>query len=230
MRARGSLAECQYWLLAGNLVRVSTGEAPARKRVRLDYDDRHAQILSAARRLFCSRPYSEVSMSDLAEAAGVTRGLLHHYFGSKRDLYLAVVRQLIKIPAMPLPDARGLERESVWDQSVDGWMHLIEANRDLWLTAVGAGGVGRDPELSQILDEGREATAQRCLEALGISRADTTEEMRSVVRAYGGMVEEVTREWLERGRLTRAQARVLLRGALPLMIEQLLPDLMAAED
>lgn len=69
--------------------------APTRKRVRLEHDERRQQILAAARRLFCDRPYSEVSMADLASAAGVTRGLLHHYFGAKRYLYLEVTRQLI---------------------------------------------------------------------------------------------------------------------------------------
>ena len=206
---------------------MSSGKAPERKRVRLDYDDRREQILSAARRLFTARPYSEVSMADLAEAAGVTRGLLHHYFGSKRDLYLAVVRQLVKVPTMPLPTAR-IEVENVWDLSVDAWMHLIELNRELWLTAIGAGGVGRDPELSDILDEGREATAARCIEALGIRPGDVTDEVRAIVRAYGGMAEEITREWLERRRLSREQARVLLRRALPLLIDELLAEVARA--
>ena len=49
-----------------------------------------------------------------------------------------------------------------------------------------------------------------------------------MVRGYGGLAQEVTREWLERERLTRAQARALLRGALPLLLEQLLPEVVAA--
>lgn len=210
------------------------GEAQQdRKRVRLEYDDRRAQILVAARKLFVRRPYSEVSMADLAEAAGVARGLLHHYFGSKRDLYLAVVRQLVQVPTMPLPDEddlTDLDADNVWDLSVDGWMHLIEANRDLWLAAIGAGGVGRDPELDEILDEARELTAARCLEALGIDPTSASGEVRALVRAYGALAEETTREWLERQRLTREQVRALLRRALPLLIEQLLPVIERPEE
>jgi AcrR family transcriptional regulator len=205
----------------------------ARKRVRLDYDDRRAQILAAARKLFVQRPYSEVSMAELAEAAGVARGLLHHYFGSKRELYLAVVRQVVRVPTMPLPDptaSEDLEVDNVWDLSVDGWMHLIEANRDLWLAAIGAGGVGRDPELDEILDEARELTAARCLEALGVDPASASDEVRALVRAYGAFAEETTREWLERRRLTREQVRALLRRALPLLLEQLLPVVEGSEE
>jgi AcrR family transcriptional regulator len=206
---------------------------PTRKRVRLEHDDRRAQILAAARRIFVQRPYSEVSMAELAEAAGVARGLLHHYFGSKRDLYLAVVRQVVQVPTMPLPDEddlAGLHADNVWDLSVDGWMALIEANRDLWLAAIGAGGVGRDPELDEILDEAREHTAARCLEALGVDPATASPEVRALVRAYAGMAEELTREWLERRRLTREQVRALLRAALPLLLDQLLPVVDQAEE
>src|SRR3546814_880604 len=108
-----------------------------RRRVRLDYDERRASILASARRLFCTKPYSRVSMVELASAAGVARGLLHHYFGSKRDLYLEVVRGIVRVPTLPLPEDDLAAGERTWDASVDGWMDLIEANAELWLTIVG---------------------------------------------------------------------------------------------
>ena len=192
----------------------------ATKRVRLEHDERRAQILAAARRLFCERPYADVSTIDIAEAAGIARGLLHHYFGNKRDLYLEVIRQVAQVPTMPLPEgASELPVEQVWEASVDGWMGLIEANRELWLTAIGAGGVGRDPELDAILNDARELVAERAAEAL---RLDPSPEVLALVRGYGGFAEQITREWLERGRLTRAQARGLLLGALPLLASELL--------
>ncbi|HEX4866537.1 MAG TPA: hypothetical protein VFV32_02825 [Acidimicrobiales bacterium] len=89
--------------------------------------------------------------------------------------------------------------------------------------------MGRDPELDEILDQAREATARRCLEALSIDPDTAPDKVWALVRAYGGMAEEVTREWLERQRFTRAQARELLRRALPLLIEQLLPAVQAAD-
>lgn len=163
-------------------------------------------------------------MADLAEAAGVARGLLHHYFGSKRDLYLAVMREVLQVPTIPLPDSSSrLEAGQVWDASVEGWMRLIESNRELWLTAIGAGGAGRDPELETLLDDARELTAVRVLDALGIDATTAPVELMALVRGYGGLAQEVTREWLERGRLTRQQAKALLRGALPSLVDQVLP-------
>jgi AcrR family transcriptional regulator len=171
--------------------------------VRLEYDDRRQQILAAARRLFCQRPYSEVSMADLGEAAGVARGLLHHYFGSKRELYLEVVRGLVRVPAMPLPpEATALDPDEVWKLSVEGWMRLMETNRELWLTA------------------------RRVIEALGLDAAAAPPELLALVRGYGGLAQEITREWLERGRLSRDQAKVLLQAALPSLIDEVLPQLL----
>jgi AcrR family transcriptional regulator len=199
------------------------------KRVRLEHDVRRRQILAAARRLFDDRPYSQISMHELAQEAGVARGLLHHYFGSKRDLYLAVVRDLVRVPSLPVPEgAAGAPVEEVWAASVDGWMALMEANRELYLGAVRAGVAGRDPELEAILEEARELLAGQVLAALGYEPEEITPELQALVRGYSGLAEEVTREWLDRGRLSREQARRILRQAMPLLLDQVLPEVAAA--
>jgi Bacterial regulatory proteins, tetR family len=46
---------------------------------RLDPGQRREQILDAAGALFAQRAYDDVSIEDIAGAAGVTRGLVHHY-------------------------------------------------------------------------------------------------------------------------------------------------------
>jgi hypothetical protein len=81
--------------------------------------------------------------------------------------------------------------------------------------------------MQEILDEARERTASQVIEVLGLDERRSP-EVRSLVRVFGSLAEEVTREWLQRRRLTRDQARVLLVGALPVMVEELLPDLVAS--
>lgn len=199
------------------------------RRVRLGHDERRLLILASAREQFTSRPYSEVSMQGLADAAGVARGLLHHYFRSKRDLFLEVVRELVRVPTIPLVALEGLAPAEVWERSVDAWLDHIEANRELWLTSIGAGATGRDAEVEAIVDAGREAVARRALAAMGVDPATATPELLAIVRGFGGMAQEVTREWLERERLTRPQAQALLQGALPLLLERLLPAVQAVD-
>jgi AcrR family transcriptional regulator len=50
-----------------------------------------AAILSAAEKLFLARHYADVSMDDIAAAAGVTKGALYHHFRNKKDLYLSMM-------------------------------------------------------------------------------------------------------------------------------------------
>ena len=55
-----------------------------------DPDATRAAILGAAERIFLSRGYGTASLSDIAEAASVTKSLIHHHFGSKKGLWEAV--------------------------------------------------------------------------------------------------------------------------------------------
>ncbi len=202
---------------------VSNPAEGTRKRVRLEHDERRALILAAARRLLSTTPYSAVSTTDIAAEAGVARGLLHHYFGSKRELYLEVVRDVVQVPVIPIPEEDpDLRASQIWELSVDRWLDLIEANRDLWIAALGTGGIGHDREVDAILDDGKEVVAEQALKAMGV--ADPSPVMLALVRGFGGFTEELTREWLLRGRLDRGQVRTLLAGAMPLLVRELFPQ------
>jgi hypothetical protein len=52
-----------------------------------------------------------------------------------------------------------------------------------------------------------------------------TPAVRAVVRAYGGLAEVGTREWLERGSLSRDELRVLLTDALVALTRDTMPRL-----
>src|SRR6187397_3179588 len=61
---------------------------------RLDPAQRREQMLDAASALFAERAYDEVSVEDIASAAGVARGLVHHYFGGRNDVFIALLERL----------------------------------------------------------------------------------------------------------------------------------------
>jgi AcrR family transcriptional regulator len=196
------------------------------KRVRLGHDERRALILEAARPLLSGRPYNEVSMTDIAEAAGVARGLVHHYFGSKRELYLEIVREVMSVPFLPTPeDSPDLRATEIWARSVDRWIELIDANRELWASALSAGGIGHDAEVQCLLDAGREAVAVNALRAVGVD--EPTPTMLALVRGYGGFTEALVREWLLNERLTKEQVRVLLLESLPVLVRDVFPKVVS---
>ena len=65
-----------------------------KKREVLSRDARIQSILAASQRVFSRRPYDEISIDEIAAEASMSKGLLYHYFASKRDLYLETLRSV----------------------------------------------------------------------------------------------------------------------------------------
>ncbi len=188
---------------------------------RLEPDERREQILTCAMRLFGERPYSAVSTTELAAQAGVARGLINHYFGTKRDLYLEVVRRMVTIPRFAIEQLPDGPLETRVAAAVDWFLDGVSRNSKAWLAATGA--IGRDPEVERILAAADETAADRVLDATGLS-ADVP-ELRAMVRSYGGLVKSAAREWLVRKDLTRDQVRLLLTTTLLSLIRDAAPRL-----
>ncbi|WP_030193086.1 TetR/AcrR family transcriptional regulator [Streptomyces sp. NRRL S-87] len=55
------------------------------------------RLLAAATRLFADRGYDRTSVQEIVEAAGVTKGALYHYFGSKDDLLHEVYARMLRL-------------------------------------------------------------------------------------------------------------------------------------
>src|SRR5438552_2680868 len=82
-------------------------------RVRMTPEDRRRQLVGIGLRKFVERPVQELSLDEVAAEAGVSRGLLFHYFPTKTDYHRAVVeaaprRARRALHARPRP-ARGHE-------------------------------------------------------------------------------------------------------------------------
>src|SRR5947207_8992105 len=65
----------------------------APRRVRLQIDERRAQLLALGIELFSTHSYDDISIDDVADAAGISKGLLYHYFQGKREFYVEVIRE-----------------------------------------------------------------------------------------------------------------------------------------
>jgi AcrR family transcriptional regulator len=72
--------------------RPSEPAPKSQTRTRLEVEQRRAQLLTLGQELFSSSTYDELSIDDIARAAGISKGLLYHYFPSKRDYYVATIR------------------------------------------------------------------------------------------------------------------------------------------
>lgn len=198
-------------------------QRPVQRR-RMEPDARRAEILAVARRLFGRGSFSTVSTSDIAAEAGVARGLINHYFGSKRELYLEVVRQMMVIPASVserLPPTTAEERLSI---CVDRWLDVVERNRDMWLSAIGSEAIGHDDEVERIMLEADEIATDRVLEAAMMADVtDGREKLRAMIRAQSAMLKAASREWLVRGSLSRSDLHVMLTRSVLHLVNVVFP-------
>lgn len=197
---------------------------PSAQRRRLEPDQRRSEILAVARTLFGERTYSAVSVSEIAQEAGVVRGLVNHYFGSKRQLYLEVVRRMLIVPpsvAENLPPTTTEERVSI---CVDRWLDVVERNQELWLSAIGSEAIGQDRDTEKILLEADEVATDHILQAAMMSDVvEGREKLRAMVRAYGSMLKAASREWLVRGALSRADLHVMLTRTVLYLLQVVFP-------
>jgi len=83
------------------------------------------KLVSAARRLFEARSYSEVAIDDIARAAGVTRGAIYHHFGGKQQLFKAVIED-IQDELADHVDRNAEKHDDPWDAFVAGWISFLE--------------------------------------------------------------------------------------------------------
>ncbi len=116
-------------------------------RARLSPQERRRQLVGIGLRKFVERPVQELSLDEVAAEAGVSRGLLFHYFPTKTAYHQAVVaaagRRVLRTVA-PDPDTTG---ELALRQVIDRFIAQIQRRRASYLALVygQAGPLGDDP-------------------------------------------------------------------------------------
>ena len=176
-------------------------------RSRLAPAERRQQIIDAARELYADHPYDAVSSSELADAAGVARGLINHYFGDKRELFLAVMRESIMMPERALPELDGRTLEQRAAITMDWILEAATTYGQAWVAASGAANLHGSSDIQQIVDEADDRAARLVLDALGLP---DTPHLRARLRPVAALTKAVCREWLQRETFTRDEALALL--------------------
>lgn len=185
-------------------------------RVRLAPEVRRQQIIDAARTLYDERPYEDVSTRELAEAAGVARGLINHYFGDKRELFLEVMRDSVVLPDDTLPDFGGKDLDERVRLTISWIMVGAEKYGLAWVNASGTTNLLGDADVQDIMDAANDTAARLMLDALGL---DDSPKLRTLFIAHAGMVKGTIREWLQNGTLTREETLDLLVSSLTHVVQ-----------
>ncbi|MFD7702365.1 TetR/AcrR family transcriptional regulator [Streptomyces caelestis] len=189
-----------------------------RTRRRLSTAERREQLLSVGARLFSESPYDEVWIERVAEIAGVSRGLLYHYFPTKRDFFAAVVeresermlRMTAAVPGRPV-------REQL-TAGLDAYLEYVETHAHGYRAFHRADAAG-DRAVRRVYRRALAAQERQILAALAKdpefgpvleARPDT----RLAVRGWLAFTTAVCLEWLRGAEPAREQVRDLCARAL----------------
>lgn len=180
-------------------------------RVRMSPDSRREQLLALGVEVLSTRSLDDLSIDLLAEEAGISRGLLYHYFGNKQDFHEAVVRRavedLIAVTA-PVDDGDMMVRLRV---SLDNYLSYVETNHTAYLSIRRAASGGNET-IREIYESARNALTDRIFDSagpavlaeFGIKDVPGT---RMMARAWAALIEHACLEWVE-------DARGITRDAL----------------
>jgi AcrR family transcriptional regulator len=197
---------------------ISMAAATAKRRrltrLRLETDERRKQLVALGLARFGAKAYDEVSIDDIAEAAGISKGLLYHYFPTKRAFYTACVAEaaeqlLAAITGAARPDADPLER---LDRALTAYLEYVQEHGRAYanLMIIGIG----DEECRAIVDETRAKLVEHLLEGMAES-VPLTPAIKIALRGWVGLAETATLAWAEEGApISARKMRELLKTAL----------------
>jgi len=189
-----------------------------RTRRRLSTEERREQLLSVGARLFSESPYDDVWIEQVAEIAGVSRGLLYHYFPNKRDFFAAVVareseRMLRMTAAVP-----GVPAREQLDANLDTYLEYVQAHAHGYRAFHRADAAG-DQAVRKVYQRALAAQERQILTALAADPEfgavfDRRPDVRLAVRGWLAFTTAVCLEWLRGSDLSREQVRDLCARAL----------------
>ena len=193
-------------------------------RVRMTPEGRREQLLDLGVRLLSTRSLDEVSIEVLSEEAGISRGLLYHYFGNKQEFHRAVVRRAAdELIAVTAP-GEGDDLVAVLTDSLGAYVDYVVANRPGYLSLVRAA-AGGDEALREIYEQARDSLTDRLFKFEGVQRAgehgisalgyEDTPAVRLMVRGWSALAESVVLDWSAAPEgVTRGDLLAALAGSL----------------
>jgi AcrR family transcriptional regulator len=177
------------------------------RRVRLQTDERRSQLIELGTRVFSSRPYDEIAMDEVAEMARVSKGLLYHYFSSKREFFVETIRAAsLHLRSLTEPDIT-LAPGARLRAAIDAHLDYVREHGKIY-ASIYRSGTSIAPEVQDILDEHRGIVMQWLLLNLGVSKPKPL--VRSALRAWIATVEGMSLDWLDNPELDQAALRELL--------------------
>jgi AcrR family transcriptional regulator len=171
-------------------------------------------LLDLGLELFGNQTYDELSIDEIAKRAGISKGLLYHYFPSKRAYYVALVREA----ARQLLEETDVDRQSGANEMdpegirvrIRAFLEYVSRRRASYAFLL-RGGIGADSEVAEIVEQTRQAVLGQMSSRLSRFGADTNApSTRLRLRGWLGFLEAASLDWAERQELELEELLELL--------------------
>ncbi|MEO9139166.1 MAG: TetR/AcrR family transcriptional regulator [Jatrophihabitans sp.] len=186
----------------------------ATKRTRLSPEARRAQLIDLGVEMLATRRLDELSVELIATTAGISRGLLFHYFASKQEFHTEVARaaaaEMIRrtAPDPTLPPVEALRG------ALSAFIDYVEENPDNYKSLV-RGAASGDADMRAIFDATRDTLAQRIIGVIGELGLGLSPRADLAVHGWVAFVEECVIRWLDTRTIERAALEEMLTKSLP---------------
>lgn len=164
-------------------------------RARMSREDRRAQLIDLGTQLVKASSFDEVSVEQVADAAGISRGLLFHYFPTRRDFLLAIAQagadDLLARTA-PDPDLPPLEQLQA---GLDAFIDYVLEHRDAYVAVI-RGAASGEPAMLDVVADTRATFVGRILDGFGLDTHACSPVVTVAVHGWLGFMEESTLAWL----------------------------------
>lgn len=191
---------------------MTTTKPPRPPRLRLEVDARRAQLLALGIEQFGRHPYDDVAIDAIAQAAGISKGLLYHYFPTKRAFYVACVRDAATDLLAKTDGIEGIDAMPPLERlvaGIDTYLDYVRAHGHAYATLMRSG-VGVDREITEIVDRTRatfierltsetlEATVRASASGGASGDAGASPLVRIALLGWVGLAEAASIAWVER--------------------------------
>ncbi|WP_327697653.1 TetR/AcrR family transcriptional regulator [Streptomyces sp. NBC_00459] len=166
---------------------------------RLGVEERRHQLLEAALSLFAHRPPEDVSLDDVAEAAGVSRPLVYRYFpGGKQQLYEGALRSAAEELELCFDEPLEGPLPQRLSRALDRYLAFVDEHDAGFSALLQGGSVVETSRTTAIVDRVRRTAAEHILSHLGV--AEPGPRLRMTVRMWITSVEAASLIWLDEGK------------------------------
>ncbi|CAM5563834.1 TetR/AcrR family transcriptional regulator [Streptomyces xanthochromogenes] len=173
---------------------TSPAATPAYRR--LSVEERRTQLLGAALTLFAHRAPEDVSLDDVAEAAGVSRPLVYRYFpGGKQQLYEAALRSAADELELCFAEAQTGPLTQRLTRALDRYLAFVDEHDAGFSALLQGGSMAETSRTTAIVDEVRRAAAEQILVHLEVTEPGP--RLRMMVRTWIAAVEAASLIWLD---------------------------------